>query len=527
MDKIIDKNSQLINRTATITDFDPINGFPYYSYCNPVNDKLPIVAYQDVKMGNPEVSEIIDKGFYEAMRDCGFNMAMLLTSTTDKFSMALRILDNLGMKAIVNCSHHLATVREVKDPLTGKLHNESGDTANLKRFINDFKGFNSLWGWLLTDEPSYSILMNSLQSLTKGSLDIRTSYKEVRTISPEKVAFFNLAVGTSESIIGPSSSNLNNGKKYLEYLRKICKIYNPQLITVDIYPVRQGSTNVYIRKDYYQYMEALGQMAMETCVPYWIYLLCNKHTTFYCDENTAGKYGNGAIYPMPTEGTIRFQVFSALALGAQGLVYWTYGRPDNKYFSLDRIKECSGKPSEEYYAAPILNSDNAPYWEKYTNEFGEASIYNAIKKVNQEIDKFASIFLNAKFISSVHAYGSDYDSEKYYTGTKTMKGPFQCVERITLTDKASGVLLSYLKGRDNDYLVVVSHDPVNPQDLTIYWNGNYKVYHPFAIDLSPETPDNPIFPSNPGDKGKISLNLGTQSITLDPGGFQIYRFVKI
>jgi hypothetical protein len=65
------------------------------------------------------------------------------------------------------------------------------------------------------------------------------------------------------------------------------------------------------RSDFYANLEVCSTKAREAGIPFWAFALTTAHLS----------------YPVPTMGQLRYQVYSNLAYGAQGIEYYTYWKP--------------------------------------------------------------------------------------------------------------------------------------------------------------------------------------------------------
>ena len=83
---------------------------------------------------------------------------------------------------------------------------------------------------------------------------------------------------------------------------------------------------------------------MKGGVPWWLYF--NAAQFEWCDD--------------PTESQIAWQVFTALAYGSRGIMYFFYQNPlppcDRPFLKLPGIVDTEGRPTEKYYQAQRINS---------------------------------------------------------------------------------------------------------------------------------------------------------------------------
>ena len=221
-----------------------------------------------------------------------------------------------------------------------------------------------------------------------------------------------------------------------------------------------------------------------------------RHGTFYDDLKTfherskatggvfwahvqSMEYINGtSLHPAALEPYIRFEAFSALAFGAQGIVYWTY-------------RQRSNSDSEVYPSALVDQSYNRmPAW------------YFA-KRVNHEILQYSKVFVNSELIRWAHTGDS-------YGGPSIDNGSFGAI--LSIKASGAGALVTQLKTNGHNYMVIVSHDVTEYQTIDL-------TFVPTVIyELTPLT--------SYGEHGKQThLNTRTIQRQLIPGGYLIYEFI--
>lgn len=225
------------------------------------------------------------------------------------------------------------------------------------------------------------------------------------------------------------------------------------MMSVDYYPISNGQeedsdskkVDYSIKDDYYSALETIAKFSRIHNVPFWLYMLCNKHTT-YNDVPENDQEHIGYAYPYPTVEILRFQAMTALAFGIQGLVFWSYGIGMTKYY------EKSKRKREVYYDAPFVNGHTTEIWDN-------------CKVVIPEIKGYGKIMLGAKFQSAVQLYGNNETST--FRETIEFKDlpekQFGCIKTATAKDK--GFVITHLKKGDKNFLAIVSHDFTNPQKI--------------------------------------------------------------
>jgi hypothetical protein len=157
------------------------------------------------------------------------------------------------------------------------------------------------------------------------------------------------------------------------FWREYIRLARPTMLSFDHYPITVGTAeevergrdlpNVFpahkivVKPDYFECLDLLRWLSNLNNVPFWAFTCAVRH----------------GPYPPPTEGHLRFQLFSDLAYGAKGLQYFTYAhdqamvRPDG---STTQTWELARKINAEIHTwAPILRGlrnigvcHNPPLW---------------------------------------------------------------------------------------------------------------------------------------------------------------------
>ena len=179
--------------------------------------------------------------------------------------------------------------------------------------------------------------------------------------------------------------------------------------------------------------------------------------------------------PVATEEYLRFEAFSALAYGAQGIIYWTYGqRKSNEVETYtSALVNMNGKITKSWYAA---------------------------QKVNQEIKKYNDVFYECKVEQVRHTGSNLYKGTKRLSGTI---GPFKMIR-----SKDAGVIVSLIINKGETYIVLVSRDVLKKQTITLELSANKKVKN---------------ISSN---KQEIYDWRKDVTLTLDKGGYVIFKVVE-
>ncbi|MGN0238216.1 MAG: hypothetical protein ACI4AK_09080, partial [Lepagella sp.] len=324
-----------------------------------------------------------------------------------------------------------------------------------------------------------------------------------------KPIFMNLAYSLDTKWIGYSNS-------YSDYLEEFINKFNPSILSYDYYPVYYELDKLGNPKpievnttSFYQALEIYLQKSKQHGIPFWAHCLCLKHDV---DKKR--------FFIYPTVGMMRFEAFSALAYGAQGVVYWQYRVHGCESGKLDTLipalpspvsksrvvySECESSQINDYpQEAPIdINGNQTPIWDM-------------VKTVNEEIIDFDYVFYNCDIIehSLCAAHG-------------VWKVGYGCLRQ--LVSNGDGVLVSHIKneteninGQKNvrNYIVIVSRDPFNSQEIDLYYHSS-PVNKPSARYIIHQRAPKSYIDSMDSD---FQENNGTANITLEPGGYAIIEY---
>ena len=158
--------------------------------------------------------------------------------------------------------------------------------------INSYNGSNALWGYQLKDEPS----ANEFPYLANWTKTIAKSH-------PGKLRFINLL---------PSCPTWQmNASSYDEYVGTFVDEVKPDVLCMDSYPNFAVPPDGPIGRDSYRSnLATLRKHALRVGnLPFW---------NFFGVQTVFGGE------PDPTEAMIRWQVFTSVAYGAKGILYFCY-----------------------------------------------------------------------------------------------------------------------------------------------------------------------------------------------------------
>lgn len=243
------------------------------------------------------------------------------------------------------------------------------------------------WGYLLRDEP--------------GAPDfpaLRRQVDEFRRARPGKLALINLFPNYCDlGRLGTAS--------YEEYVARFMDEVRPDVLCMDHYPLFKPGHDG--RQAYCDNLDVMRRFSMANGVPFW-----NFFNTMPFGPHTD-----------PTEAQLRWQVYSSIAYGAKGVLYFCYYTPLTDEFPK---------------GGAIIGRDGRP-----TRHYDQA------KRINAELKNLGPVLMNASS-TGVCRVGPDDDAAQALAGT-----PLKSISRatddppndyligtFTLTDGRAAVLLN-------------------------------------------------------------------------------------
>lgn len=400
---------------------------------NPSPGEFPIVA---LGVFNSQVGP--GQNDLKGIDECGFNLCMQITNTENTEKM-LDYIKNTGLRFIPGDFSFVIG-----------HYPEDKWKEEMQTFIKRFKNNPKVAGWILYDEPKWNQLMQ-----VKERYDVLLDADGTHFVS------LNFVGELEKSHTGPCG----NMPAYLDSIQNefgsLLDVWS-----FDCYPmwIRDGQFLIRYR-EFYSALEAYANKSKETGIPMWS----------YC-ESMAFKSKHHDI-PPATEPHLSFEAFSALAYGAQGIVYWTYSmRPSS--------------PTETYISALVdMDGNRTPAW-------------YAAQSVNRQIRALTPVFLGAQMEEVRHSGNIPLKDIRPFVSD------FGPIDRLTNEDK--GVLVSHLTNNGKDYLVIVNHDVQNKQSIRIKFKNDIE-------DISR------IEVTSAGNLTRKNVE-GVQKVTLTPGGYAVYQW---
>ena len=179
------------------------------------------------------------------------------------------------------------------------------------------------WGYCLRDEPSASMFA-----------ELAKRVDAIRTAHPGKLAYINL-------LPNYASPEQLGTETFDEYVSRFVSEVKPDVLSVDHYPLfKPGVADG--RDNYCADLEVMRKYSLEAGIPFWNFFNCMP-------------YGQ---HTDPTEAQLRWQVYTSLAYGAKGVLYFCYFTPLSPEFPKGgAIIGRDGKPTRHYDEAKRINAE--------------------------------------------------------------------------------------------------------------------------------------------------------------------------
>jgi len=255
-------------------------------------------------------TEFTQESFAEAA-GANFNVLMLSAGSPEATKKALDLCQANGVKGMVQDSRiHMRNGRYDKEW-----------PGNLDGVVADYSKHPALWGYYVIDEPSASSF------LRVGDVCDYLLGKD-----PKHIPYVNLfPTYASRQQLGTST--------YETYVDQYCRIVHPKIISYDHYALMNDGS---LRGDYFENLEIIRRQGIKHHIPFNYILLSIPH----------GPYRD------PSEADLRWQVYTALAYGARGIMYFTYTTPKDPEWNFhNAIIDENGKPTAKYEWVKKINGE--------------------------------------------------------------------------------------------------------------------------------------------------------------------------
>lgn len=416
-------------------------------------------------------------------------------------------------------------------------------------------------GFHIEDEPSLDEITadpepdpEDLTGIPQSLLQIyrRLANKLAATPSMHYIGYINLL---PLHHFDDYKSSVPAADSFQNYLDTYQMLYHPSFYSYDQYPFLQFNPLlskrdffnlfthlepgevVHSHESFYRSMEMVSEQARKHDRPFWAYLCTTEYFNSY------------NYTPVPLEQYLRYEAFTALAYGARGLCLWRFMQNNDDSQNLFE-KGRDGQLVTQLRTPINEDRTRSPFW------------YYA-RRVFREIKRFQNIFLTTEVKGVYHTYPERLINlaARLYPHSSRIQTPgvrygesevsvqkmnkwglnnflsdsIPVIEEVSSGDDGLGVVVSHLADKPvqqsgtngwtlpdpvvnycNHYAMIVNHDALCYQDISIRLKGNVKIYELTQQRTGESHPDDPI---------QTSGNTSVQR-TLPPGGYLILKWTE-
>lgn len=379
----------------------------------------------------------INDSTYKDIADSGINcIYALYENAGDEATVAaLKLAEKYGIKYLVR-DRSLADIPEE-------------DFEELVRpNIEQFKEYPAFAGTLVSDEPS----ADKFEKLGAQ----RKFYNEVL---PDKLYYVNLLPTYSS----PGQRGMLGYREYIdEYIEKV----KPTVVSYDHYPLLKNINGTSVTEDYLLNLEIVSKAAKKAGIPFWNFI----QTMGFNLSNREPGYED-----------IRWQAYTTLAFGGQGIQHFCYWTPTD-----------SG--NETFGNAMVDREGN------------KTPVYEYASRVNHELLKFDHIFLSYKPV------GQMVRPEKGAPAHTYMEDPLKEFKPVKSVEGGPVLIGCFEDGSGNSAVMLVNMtDPGKMESVkvSVAFRGAR------AVNVYTE-----------GEKERVALKGGKTEIELGAGEGKFIQILK-
>lgn len=280
------------------------------------------------------------------------------------------------------------------------------------------------YGIVVKDEPGYT----SFASLGRA-YDVFSQLQEQKPEYADKYFYINLlpAYGVSEI-------------SYPEYIETYCQLVGTNYISTDFYPYNSDGLNHSVRENWLYNLEVMQKAAVRYDMEHWEYLQG-------CQAYPQSK--------RPDYNDLRQEIYASMAYGTELFQYYCYWTPaefgeENDHYSC--LIDCYGKQTD---------------------------IYEAAKKINNEIHAFEHVYMN--FVDGwlgVMTFVGSNNELGYNSAFNLLQSPVTKHGRIKSVETQEDLVVGCFRNEDNyDGFMVVNYSVPGenkPSNVKMTFNGATK-----------------------------------------------------
>lgn len=320
------------------------------------------------------LGEQVTPEHYREMADAGFNISFSHFTSAEEVERAFDACRGTGVKILVTCAEMAS------DP-----------EGTVRRFRREKDNA----GYFLRDEP----ICDAFPELAAWA-------RRIRSADDSHMLYLNLL----PNYVSPRDLH---AESYAHYVRRFIDEVGLGMVSFDNYPVTFDG----LRPQFYANLEDVAAEARRAGIPFWAFALATAHDP----------------YPAATRASLRLQIFSNLAYGAQGIQYFTYTSP--------------GTETWNFHNAPIDHSDR------------RTEVYDLIRELNAEVQALSGVFLGSRVTSVGHT------GDAIPEGTRPLASLPPQIRSVEADGQ--GVVVSLLEKDGERYLMIVNRDLHNTQRVKV------------------------------------------------------------
>lgn len=384
--------------------FPPMQG-EFWQWKAPPGRPFPIIAW----LGPPP--DLLKDDAWGDMARAGFNLCQPQNfADRDSNRKALAFGEKHGLGLLL------------RDPRIIYRKGKSLSDYEIEATVRDWASHPALAGYALEDEPGkeeFGELAHIREALAR--------------LDPGHWSYVNLFpnYATPEQLGTPS---------YSDHVESFMETFRPFVLSYDHYCIVGDS----VRPEYYENLEIIRAAALKRKRPFWAFTLSTPHYS----------------YPPPTEGHLRFQLYSDLAYGAKGLQYFTYGPALDHNGLIDR----RGNTTRTYDLAA---------------------------RINAEIQRMGPVLLKLRSKEVLH-------TDPQPRGTR----PFEGYGGVAKCGGAPA-LLGFFDGPEGQrFVMIVNRDPFDPSEMRVRFSSDVK-----SVAAVNKAEQNGVFKEVELKGGELELSL--------------------
>ncbi len=395
--------------------------YPISYWCGPPRE---VITNEQV------IKDIADAGMTIVESRYGYHTNLKVAELADKYGMKISVQDD-----------RIYTIRK----------GDEGWEKILEKYVNDYKDIPNLNDYFLQDEP--------VEEFFPGLARIKEAMKK---LDPKHKALVNMLA------VPP----LNGAEKYEKFIREFVEVFKPEILSFDHYNLMFRAVDritdkpeadiseesrvangwvekVFERVDrpsYYDNLEIIREIAAEENIPWKAILQVVEHWDF--------RHVN--------ESEMRWEVFAALAYGADEIDYFTYATPPGRAEGWDyhhAMIHLDGTKDSRYYMVQRINKDLALLGAQVMDAESEAVFHIGFAKGDTHVKYFhqykdftdvwaEKIILGFFTNGNVILANKDHDNPQYIA--------FKCEHQPQWLNKVTGEWQDMVKADDGRYHLLLA-----------------------------------------------------------------------